>query len=123
MITQTQRYWLTRLDHIDSLIVFLALCAVVIAIGSLFYAMNTYDGPMEAMPFFAKVVLRVILPLVCTAVALEVFVPSVKEVAAIVVVPKIVNNEKVQTIGNRLYDLAVEWMDELRPAKPEKKGE
>lgn len=32
-------------------------------------------------------------------------------------VPKIANNEKVQAAGNKLYDLAVEWMDELRPRK------
>jgi hypothetical protein len=30
-------------------------------------------------------------------------------------VPKIVNSEKLQTAGNKLYELAVEWMDELRP--------
>lgn len=37
--------------------------------------------------------------------------------AAIMIVPKIVNNEKVQTIGNKIYDLAAEWMDELAPKK------
>ena len=37
--------------------------------------------------------------------------------AAIIIVPRIVNSEKVQTVGNRLYDLAVEWMDELKPRK------
>jgi hypothetical protein len=45
------------------------------------------------------------------------FTPSTKQMAAIMIVPKIANNEKVQTIGNKVYDLAVEWMDELKPAK------
>ena len=45
------------------------------------------------------------------------FVPTTRQMAAIVMVPKIANNEKVQAAGNKLYDLAVEWMDELRPRK------
>jgi hypothetical protein len=44
-------------------------------------------------------------------------IPSTKQMAAIMIVPKIANSEKVQTIGNKVYDLAVEWMEELRPTK------
>jgi hypothetical protein len=39
--------------------------------------------------------------------------------AAILIIPKIANSEKVEKIGNGLYDLAVEWMNELKPAKKE----
>jgi len=52
-----------------------------------------------------------------TALAMVIFVPTTKQMAAIIVVPKIVNNEKVQNVGNKIYDLAVEWMDELHPKK------
>lgn len=45
------------------------------------------------------------------------FIPTTREAAAIVMVPAIANSEKVQTVGNRLYELAVEWMDELRPRR------
>jgi hypothetical protein len=48
--------------------------------------------------------------------------PTTREMAAILVVPRIANSEKVQTVGNHLYDLAVEWMEELRPAKDSKGG-
>lgn len=47
------------------------------------------------------------------------FTPSTKQMAAIMIVPKITNSEKVQTIGNKVYDLAVEWMEELKPNKKE----
>jgi hypothetical protein len=47
------------------------------------------------------------------------FIPSSKQMAAVMVVPKIANSEKVQTIGNKVYDLAVEWMEELKPNKKE----
>jgi hypothetical protein len=36
--------------------------------------------------------------------------------AAIIIVPKIANSEKVQTAGNKLYELALEWMEALRPS-------
>ena len=45
------------------------------------------------------------------------FIPTTREAAAIVMVPAIANSEKVQTVGNKLYELAVEWMDELRPRR------
>jgi hypothetical protein len=43
--------------------------------------------------------------------------PTTKEMAAILIIPRVANSEKVQTVGNHLYDLACEWMEELRPAK------
>lgn len=49
------------------------------------------------------------------------FVPSTKQMAAVIVVPKIVNNEAVQSVGNELYTLATEWMQELRPKKQKSK--
>ena len=60
------------------------------------------------------------VPMLFLAVVIQLttaFVPSTKQMAAIIVVPKIANSEKVQTVGNKLYDLAVEWMDELKPAR------
>ena len=45
--------------------------------------------------------------------------PSTKDMAAILVIPRIANSEKVQDVGNRLYDLAVEWAEELRTRKKE----
>jgi hypothetical protein len=42
--------------------------------------------------------------------------------AAILIIPRVANSEKVQTVGNHLYDLACEWMEELRPAKGNEGG-
>ena len=52
----------------------------------------------------------------------QVFVPTSKTVASMYVIPAIVNNEKIQDAGNQLYDLAVSWMEELRPASKKKGG-
>ena len=47
-------------------------------------------------------------------------IPTTREMAVILVVPRIANSEKVQQAGNKLYDLAIEWMAELKPNKNNK---
>lgn len=54
-----------------------------------------------------------------TSLATVIFIPTTKQMAAIVVVPKIVSSDRVQGAGEKLYDLAAEWMDELHPRKRE----
>ena len=44
----------------------------------------------------------------------NVFVPSTKDAAAILLVPKIVNNEKVAAIPSKVLDLANDWLDALK---------
>ena len=76
------------------------------------------SGREKAWRYIKKAMLLCI-PMLFLAVVIKLttaFVPSTKQMAAIIVVPKIANSEKVQTVGNKLYDLAVEWMDELKPA-------
>ena len=41
--------------------------------------------------------------------------PSTKEMAIIYVVPKIINNEMIAQIPDKLLKLSSEWIDELRP--------
>lgn len=53
-------------------------------------------------------------------VILNILVPDTKQMCAVIIIPKIVNNEKIHDIGDKFYNLAIEWMEELSPAK---KGE
>jgi hypothetical protein len=64
-------------------------------------------------------IIKKLLIIAAASFLLLVFIPSTKQMAAIMIVPKIANSEKVQTIGNKVYDLAVEWMEELKPNKKE----
>ncbi len=41
--------------------------------------------------------------------------PSTKQMAAIYVIPPIVNNEQVQEIPQKILDLGMSWMEELGP--------
>lgn len=114
-MTSMQMYWIVILDSVVAAsavltVVFGLLTAVVTS-----YVVDTRD--YRAVPLFGIVgVMALLMALFWT------FTPSTKQMAAIIVVPKIVNSEKVQNVGNKLYDLAVEWMDELHPSKV-KKGE
>lgn len=122
-ITPSTIYWLCRLDGIRTLLSFIAvvalLTAVVVTIAGACirdcYSRNSEEWNTGAR--LHKKVLPFALMLSFLLALMETFMPSTRELAAIIVIPKIVNNEKVQDVGNRIYDLAVEWMDELSPKK------
>lgn len=129
MITPIQMYWLVKLDDMRGVIngiMWLPISvAIIIGILAIAALLASIDDPMEKKKELLDGVwksgiwcasLIVVAVVVHIAVA---FVPSTKQMAAIIVVPKIANSEKVQTVGNQLYDLAVEWMNELKPKKGE----
>ena len=108
MITTTQMYWLVTMDSIVHASAILAIALGVMAFLTIPMVLDD-DLPKRTPSAIA---------LAAVAFALvAAFVPTTRQMAAIVMVPKIANNEKVQAAGNKLYDLAVEWMDELRPRK------
>lgn len=112
MITPTQMYWLVTLDSIIGAGVILALICVVASFFTLGW--RIIDGG----PLWAPIASVTAFLL---SIAIVTFTPSTKQMAAIIIVPRIANSEKVQTVGNHLYDLAVEWMNELRPNKKREK--
>ena len=129
MITTAQMYWLTKLDDIRQAlgsiiwvpIAWIAIVAVVSFCAFAAYAdmdsvRSVVIGRIKKASWTCVLM---VLWIVATQIAVA-LVPSTAQMAAIVVVPRIVNNEQVQTVGNRLYDLATEWLDELRPKKEAK---
>lgn len=123
MITTTQMYWLTRLDAIVSFGVGLILVSIsALIIGFTYIAITTdllYDSAFKSM--FKRLV-KWTLTFALLGAFVCMFVPCTKQMAAILIIPRIANSEKVQQAGNKLYDLAVEWMDELKPNKNNNEG-
>ena len=109
MITTTQMYWLVTLDSLIHMGVFLSVVFTLATFAMIGLVADT--GKLVSLPVVTAL-LAIFFMLVVT------FTPTTKQMAAIVVVPKIVNNEKMQVAGDKLYALAVEWMDSLRPNKP-----
>lgn len=56
-------------------------------------------------------------PLWLSCRLLHPLVPTTKEMAAIVVIPRVANSESVQGLGEGVVDLAKAWMAELKPDK------
>ena len=108
-ITTMQMYWLVMLDNIiNCLIVIFAMCAMFFVFGI------PMLGALEKEELFLPLAKKALVVMVALVLSLT-FIPTTKQMAAIMIVPKIANSEKVQTIGNKVYDLAVEWMEELKP--------
>ena len=60
----------------------------------------------------------------CIAFALSscvgVFVPSAKTLAAMYVLPRIVDNAKITAFGDEALDLAIKWMRSMKPGEDTK---
>lgn len=121
MITPFQLYLLTRLDAICSIVDVLG-CMSIIVVSILigFYIGGIIEGEEELtlLGVFKNIPKCLRTPLLIGTLLVIVAkgcIPSTKEMAAIIIVPKIVNSEKGQGLNTKIYDLAVEWMEELRP--------
>ncbi len=122
MITSWDIYWLTRLNPIGNTI---SIVAALSAIGSVFIvggaiASSSCDSPSERTAH--KVLKRVsfiIVPILLLATTINVLLPNMKEMAAIIVVPKVINavaqNEDFKQIPTNIVELANEWLKELKP--------
>lgn len=106
MITTMEMYWLVTLDsivHVSLVFVIVSALATCATLGFVADVKRCFWLPVIPIGMFFL-----------SIIALT-FVPTTKQAAAIIIVPKLANSEKVQTVGNHLYELAVEWMEELRP--------
>lgn len=115
MITTTQMYWLTRLDAIEALgLIMTVLGLLVTVITTMIYAccFNALEVDVRRV---MRNILRVSAPALAIGIAIDVFVPNTKDMAAILVVPRIANSESLTGIADGIKTLATEWLEELRP--------
>lgn len=110
-------YWILQLDTIgmaSSFIAFMGLFAVPFVWGFSIFEVRNF------LAYLASSVLTVVWVI---AVMAAVFLPSTKNMAAIIVVPAIVNNATVQNEASEIYQLAKQAMRNAVDAKPEPKAE
>lgn len=119
IITPMQMYWLTRLTSLGNGLAFITGLLFVVTFGQFIAGCAMQDDTFEDCTHKRGIKLIKTSPLLAVVAAVLMIVncmlPTTRDMAAILIVPRIVNNEKVQMAGNKLYDLAVEWMEELRP--------
>lgn len=114
-ITPSLIYWITRLDQFNALTgcasLFIFIIAIVLMIAVFVEAESNNEKSYRIVLKGFKISLFVL----AIFSLMHTFIPTTKEACAMYVVPKIVNNEKVQNVSKEFYDLALEWMKELRP--------
>ena len=96
MITTQMVYWIIMLDKISA--AFFTFAVVFGLILFAFTAMILSEG--EEMPWHYPVWIVLELFFICGAV----FLPNTKQMATIYLLPKVVNNEKIQSMGERTLD-------------------
>lgn len=144
MITPSQIYWLTRLDGIKELLTettsfghFIVGCLLALAAlvtihivfasnGSIdWYHGRTVDEMEKAKDKWRvvrKQLLKYCLPITFAVLivskTVNTFIPTIKEAAAIYVIPMIANSEAAQQlpdVATEFVVLAKDWLKELRP--------
>lgn len=130
MITESTIYWITRMDYLQTgafvMSGVLAGLALAGLITSLFCcAVNAtnmsggYTSGKALMPYSkkgVKISIKVLLPALLLLLS-AFFIPNTKEICAMKIIPKIVNNEEVQELPNKIVEFANDWIEELKPNK------
>ena len=111
MITPMQMYWLLKLDDIIGgcviICVLLLMCALVSA--TIFGYAN--DVRNEKIKTYASISFILAMIGIIFFGAVRFFLPSTNQMAAIYVIPAIVNNEKIQQIGGKTLDISNQLLD------------
>ena len=104
MITPFQMYLLLMLDSICTVtaITTIILAFVTFVIG----VMSVASDVDEEGHKWARKFLKYLVPIFVLSLLSAIFIPNTKQAATIFLVPKVLNNEKVQDIGQNGLDLA-----------------
>lgn len=104
MITPFQMYLLLMLD---SICVVTAIITIVLAFITFIFGVMSVAGDVnEEDQKYARKLLKYLVPIFVLSLLSAVFIPNTKQAATIFLVPKVLNNEKVQDIGQNGLDLA-----------------
>jgi len=115
-------YWLLKLDTIGTLFqlpaFFLALGLLIAIIGYISCRLSEYGNYEEQLKIIKKIIF-ICLPIEFIFIIVAVFLPSTKQMATIIVVPKIINavenNKALMELPNEVATLASNWIKELQP--------
>jgi hypothetical protein len=116
-------YCLMKLDDIQTL--FFIISIILFILGFVFcIVMDAQENFFDFLKNHRNLSLLYTIIFIMSTL-LATFLPSTKQMAAIIVVTKITNyiqnNEKLKQIPDKLIDLSNEWLDELSPNKKDKK--
>ena len=107
-------YWITRMDGIHHFLN--GTCAalgIMMILGAVIGGIALTEG-WRPTPAVKR--LRLAVPGTLALCGLiSAFVPTTKELCAIIALPVIANSETTQELGSEVVNLAREWLEELHP--------
>jgi hypothetical protein len=125
VITESEMYWLTRLDAVKDVCQVFMIVAIVLSVASFIVLIiskiislcnESYDfsakdikGALAIYKLF-RWIFYPIFGLMLVFIMAFTFIPSTKEYAAIKVIPAIANNPELQKDLGDVYKLGVEWL-------------
>ena len=105
---------LTPLYEFLTVITILSIMAMVVCLIALVVVGVDHDwgdhAPRVVRRFFVWIMSACLFFGACTVV-----VPTTKDAAAMIVIPRIANSQTVQELGATVVDLAKAWCEELKP--------
>lgn len=104
MITSFQLYLILMLDNVCAVT---TTIAVILAIVTFIFGALSFDVDLtERDRRCARKIFKRLVPIFILSLSAAVFIPNTKQAATIFLVPKVLNNEKLQDIGQNGLDLA-----------------
>lgn len=120
-MTEMQMYWLLKLDDISSAAcLFATICGILFLVIMIICACGYSEFDNHEKKIAYKTSRNSFIVFIIFLIP-AILIPNTKQMALIMVTPKIANNEQVKQIPDKLLDLANEWLDELKPNKTEDK--
>ena len=118
MISTFQMYLITRLttlsNFLNVLMIFNVVALTIFGTMFCFYHGDTEYKNELAMYSLAKSMIKKLSISFIIISILGITIPSTREAAAIIIVPKIVNNTAIQDCAKNLVETANSWMLELK---------
>lgn len=109
MITHEMMYWITRLDNLIIAFTFLIIFS---GMGICIRLIFLFLEPDQKSTKTTKKLMIVCIVGFCVSFTGIMFVPSTKDIAAIYLIPKIVNNEQAQKLPANLLSLLNKKLEE-----------
>lgn len=115
-------YFITRLAYLQTmLILLLTISSIASIVAGVVWSINLDDGDTETANIVKRLALKIILPIMLVASILLSATPSTKEMAAIYMIPKIVNNEQIHQLPNNALEFLNselrQWVKDISPSE------
>lgn len=104
MITSFQLYLILMLDGVRVVTTTIAIILAIVTF--IFGGLSVDDSITEEGHRHARKRLKYLVPVFILSLSAAVFIPNTEQAATIFLAPKILNNEKIQDIGQNGLDLA-----------------